>query len=149
MIVDNINNINIYELRNQNLIKAFEYIRKHNFVDKLTGKFEIDGEDLYAIISEYMPKSENNVFWEAHKKYLDIHYVIEGEELIGYTPINNLDIIKPYDKENDVVLGIADGNYIKLNTGDFMVFFTNEAHKPGVKTSSCAKVKKLIIKIKI
>lgn len=149
MIVDNINNVDIYELKNQNLIKAFEYIRSKKFEDKLTGKIEIDGEDLYAIISEYIPQLENDVFWEAHKKYLDVQYIIEGEELIGYTSINNLDIVKPYDIENDVVLGKADGSYIKLKSGDFMVLFPDDAHKPGIISSDNTQVKKLIIKVKI
>lgn len=149
MIVDNIKNIDIYEFKNQNLIKAFEYIRSKKFEDKLTGKVEIDGEDLYAIISEYRPKLQNDVFWEAHKKYIDVQYIIKGEELIGYTSTNDLDIVKPYDSKGDVVLGKADGSYVKMKSDDFMVLFPDDAHKPGIISSDNTQVKKLIIKVKI
>jgi biofilm protein TabA len=149
MIIDNMKNIDIYAFKNKNLIKAFEYIQNSNFGDNATGKIDIDGHELYAIISEYSPKLENDVFWEAHKRYIDLQYIIKGEERIGYTSINNLEIIKPYDNENDVLLGKADGSYVKMKSGDFMVLFPDDGHKPGIISSGNSQVKKLVLKVKI
>jgi YhcH/YjgK/YiaL family protein len=149
MIVDSIKNIDLYEFKNQNMTKAFEYIRNNRFTDELTGKIEIDGQDLYAIKSEYRPKLEHDLLWESHKRYIDIQYIIKGEELIGYTSINDFDIVKPYDSENDVVLGKVDGSYVKLKSGDFMVLFPDEAHKPGIMSSENSHVIKLVVKVKI
>lgn len=142
-------NIDLYSFKNQNLVDAFEYISKGDFLKGDLGKIEINGENLYAVRANYMTKSKEESPWEAHRAYIDIHYIIEGEELVGYAPIGDMDITKEYDPVDDAVLGQADGAYIKMKSGDFVVFYPDDAHKPAVESGEKSEVKKLIVKVKI
>lgn len=44
------------------------------------GRTEIDGSDIYVNVSEYETHELDSSLWEAHRKYADIHYIINGSE---------------------------------------------------------------------
>jgi biofilm protein TabA len=149
MIVDNIKNIDSYNFANQNLVRAFQYLQSINFDNLSDGRIQIDGQDLYAIVLEYLPKLEDDVYWESHKEYIDIQYILKGEERIGYAKIGKFEVVEPYNSDADVVLGTANGSYISMNLGDFMVLFPQEIHRPGIISTKDSTVKKVIVKVKI
>jgi YhcH/YjgK/YiaL family protein len=113
------------------------------------GKYEIDGENIFALVSEYKTKSESEGKLEAHKKYIDVQYVIDGEELMGYAPLNGQEILVPYKEENDIVFFTGDKSFTKVSTGMFAIFFPTDVHMPGINTGKISDVKKLVIKVRI
>lgn len=149
MIVDNIKNIDSYSFSNRNLIEAFEYIKSINFDSINYGRNEINGLELYAFISEYAPKLECEIPWEAHREYIDIQYIIEGQERIGYAKIDDFEVVEKYNSVSDVILGNIEGNFITMKSGDFMVLFPQDVHKPGVVSLKSFIVKKIVVKVKI
>ena len=101
MIIDSFKKISIYENGNIFFKKAFNFIKNSDLLNIEVGDYEIAGEDIFAKIREYKTRAIQNKNWEAHKKYIDLHYVVFGVEYIGYTFANSLrevDYIKGKDQ---------------------------------------------------
>lgn len=120
-------------------------------MDLTIGKHELEGESYYNV-DVYMPKSLELCRYESHKKYIDIQYMIEGEELIYVTDIKNLQVSEQYSGEKDVMF-FEGGEDVKpevLTDGKYLIFYPQDAHKPSVRVSEVgSKVKKVVFKVKI
>lgn len=151
MIVDHINNISRYRGMDKALIRAFDFFDLTNFENLEIGTHEIKGKDLFCIVSEEKTNEVINTSLEAHKKYIDIHYIISGSELIGFALKSNQRVLNEYDSERDYALYDGDMSLIKMNRGMFAIFYPDDLHMPGITDASSIKdnVKKLVMKIKI
>jgi len=87
--------------------------------------------------------------YESHRKYIDIQYVISGQEKMGIAPTGKAPaIVKEYDPEKDVVFYSMEDSAVRLaDQNHFYVFFPADAHKPGIKAGEPAQVRKVVIKI--
>lgn len=148
MIFDKIENAHIYKNIGERISKSFEYIKATDLKTLPAGKYPIDGENIFALVSEYKTKSEQEGKLEAHKKYIDVQYVISGEELMGYAPLGNQQILEPYKEENDIVFFTGDKSFTKVSEGMFAIFFPEDVHMPGISTGKISDVKKLVIKVR-
>jgi YhcH/YjgK/YiaL family protein len=149
MIKDKIENKNIYIGINKKFIDAFKYLEEKNLETLSNGVHKIIEEDIFAIVSEYKTKELDFGLWEGHKKYIDIQYIVRGNEKIGYCNLEKVLIEKQYNVDEDVLLGHANGDFITMNEGDFMILFPQDIHKPGVIDNKSATVKKIVLKVKI
>jgi len=127
---------------------AFDYIKSHDLLHTPCGRIELQGDDLF--INNVNPEciaAEQQVL-EMHKKYIDIHVLLEGEETIGWKDIDDTgDPSKPYDDEADCALYAEPASvYAKLHPGQFMIVWPEDPHAPVIGTG---KVRKLIVKVKI
>jgi len=158
MIIDKIENAHLYKNIGERISTSFEYIKQTDLKNLAPGKYEIDGENIFALVSEYKTKSESEGKLEAHKKYMDVQYVISGEELMGYSPLGNpafaeamagrQQILEPYKEENDIVFFTGDKSFTKVSAGMFAVFFPEDVHMPGIASGKSSSVKKLVIKVR-
>ncbi len=146
MIIDKIENAHLYKNIGERISKSFEYIKATDLKTLPAGKYPIDGENIFALVSEYKTKSEQEGKLEAHKKYIDVQYVISGEELMGYVPLGGQRILDQYKEENDIVFFTGDKSFTKVSEGMFAIFFPEDVHMPGIKTGESSPVKKLVIK---
>jgi YhcH/YjgK/YiaL family protein len=146
MIIDKIENVHIYKNISERISKSFEYIKTTDLKNLPTGKYPIDGDNIFALVSEYKTKPESEGKLEAHKKYIDVQYVIEGEELMGYAPLGGQKILDPYKEENDIIFFTGDKSFTKVSEGMFAIFFPEDVHMPGIMTEESLPVKKLVIK---
>lgn len=128
--------------------KAFAYLRNTNFQDLPEGKYEIDGTDVYALVTTGPPKSADSTLWEAHKNYDDIHYVISGKEKIGIAPLTSARPAGAYNAVRDLTYYTAKGNYHLADPGNFIIITAKEAHQPGIRADSDGIIKKLCIKVR-
>ena len=159
MIIDKIENINTYKNLSNRLSKAFDYIINTDLKNTAPGKYDIDGENIFALINEYQTKPESEGKLEAHRKFIDVQYVIAGEELMGYVPLGNpayakasagkQEIIEEYKEENDVIFYKGEKSFTKVEEGMFAIFFPSDVHMPGINSGKSIKVKKLVIKVRI
>lgn len=150
MIVDKIENIDTYRGINDNVDRAIEYLLKEDFVSLAPGKHEIQGDDLYILISEYTTKPKSESKYEAHRKYIDIQIIIKGEENIYWLPVDGLNVSKEYSEESDAALfEEASGSAISMERGYFALFFPKDAHMPGCSVSRDIPVKKAVLKVRI
>jgi len=148
MIIDKIENSHLYKNIGERINKSFEYIKATDLKTLPAGKYPIDGESIFALVSEYKTKPESEGKLEAHKKYIDVQYVISGEELMGYVPFGNQQILEPYKEENDIVFFTGDKSFTKVSVGMFAIFFPEDVHMPGISTGKISDVKKLVIKVR-
>lgn len=94
-------------------------------------------------------KPETECIFEAHQKYMDLHYIVEGVEGIATADISALKTVKPYDEQKDISFldGKEDGRY-DLKPGQFMVCWPNDAHKVAIMQEKPGHIKKVVFKIK-
>ncbi|WP_250278224.1 YhcH/YjgK/YiaL family protein [[Clostridium] colinum] len=149
MIYSNIKNIEEYKFLPENIQKCFEYIKQNNLKALPKGIYEICGKDLFVNIVEYETTTEDKRFFEAHKNYLDLHFMIDGEEIININFIKNMEQ-KPFVEEEDFLpLEGAKKSSIVLQEEDFLILYPNDGHMTAVKISEPKKIKKAIFKVKL
>jgi YhcH/YjgK/YiaL family protein len=146
MIFDTLTRLSHYADLNKQIAWSTKNLKE--YVDKEPGRYEIDGDCLFVIVQDYTTKCLSDCQWEAHRKYIDIQYVAQGIERIGYAPTSLLNITTPYNEDKDVEFLEGKGNLIECGPGSFMIFFPNEPHMPGVNAECCNSVRKIIVKIK-
>ncbi len=150
MIFDKLENYTTYAHLSENLKKGFEWLVNSYTLDTPEGKHVIAGDKVFAIVSSYKTKPYNEGEFESHKKYLDIQYIPEGEEMICVTGLENLTPKTDFDYSKDIVFHTGDGDPIRLPEGYFMVLFPQDGHKPGIMTGSeRLPVKKVVVKVAV
>lgn len=152
MIKDRIENIKLYEKLSVNLGNAVRCAVQADFLAELSVKGRIEGEGFYAMLQEYETKSDEEGRWETHKRYIDIQYVLSGEEKTGYTNIENLGEIQESNQERDFYFyGDADSaDWVIVRGGDFVIFFPTDGHKPSLNVNNTVrKVKKAVFKVEV
>ncbi len=148
MIVDQIRNYGKYRFDNNNIQKAMEIIFRTDFKNKESGKYEIDGDKLYYFVNEYKTLSAVETIPELHKKYIDIQYISEGTERIGYAPYTRQKVFTKYKSKNDIAFYKSKMSYITLTKGMFAIINTMELHQPGILLKEPEYVKKIVFKIR-
>lgn len=151
MIVDRIENSHLYAGLSKGLAKAFEILKNDKLTGKSDGRYALDCDDLYYIVQRYTTKPLKNGRLEAHRKYIDIQFLLAGVELLGYAPATGLTVAEKYNPENDVVFyRLPDKiSTVTLETGMFCVLFPQDAHIPGCQIDEPAQVHKVVIKVRL
>lgn len=147
MIIDKLKNGTYYYGIGAKIQKAIEYLRNTNLVELEPGKYNIEDDKIYAMVSEYDTKSMDGVLWEAHKSYIDIQYMIKGSEKMGYTNVENIKTTVEYDGEKDILFVTANGDFVTVQEGMFVIFTPQDGHMPSISCEKTEKVKKVVIKI--
>ena len=106
MIFGNVNNMEEFPFLEEQIKECFEYAKTHDLASFEKGSHEIDGERLFVNIVEYTTTNAEDRFWEAHKKYLDVHVMIHGNEQIDLNFIQNMDV-KEFVEADDFLKQIA------------------------------------------
>lgn len=149
MIYGNIKNKDEYSFLPQNLKKCFDYIQNNDLSKLEKGSYEIENKDLFVNIVEYETTTEDNRFWEAHKNYLDLHFIINGEEIINVNFIDNMEQ-KPFVEQDDFLPLEGDKKTsVVLQKDDFLICYPNDAHMTAIQVENPTNIKKAIFKVKI
>lgn len=149
MIIDKLTNSQLYSSLSERIDKAFTYLKQTDFSNIELGKYEIDGDNIFALVNEYNTKDESEGKLEAHKKYIDVQFVAKGRELMGYAPLENQKIINEYNEQNDIIFFEGEKSFIKVEEGMFAIFFPNDLHMPGINVEKSEFVKKIVLKVKV
>jgi YhcH/YjgK/YiaL family protein len=131
--------------------KAFTFL-KENDLSKLEAKrFDIDGDNLFATISDYTTKDSETANFEAHRKYIDIQYVISGKEIMNVAPLTSRkDLITAYDASKDIEFFTVNKYADHLaSPSNFFIFFPVDAHRPQIKDGNKSQVRKVVIKVRV
>ena len=142
MILDRIEQADLYANLHRHLTKAFAFLRQDG-LDKLAdGRHDIDGEDIYAMVVKGSGKPGNEAKLEIHRKYIDVQYVVSGCDNMGWKNYKLCENSEGgYDAEIDAELfGDASSAWITVCPGDFAIFFPEDAHAPGVGEGDFHKV---------
>ena len=115
MILSQFSDLHRYDSLNPLFKKAFDWISSTDFSSLTLGKHEIAGADLFSNVQEYETRPVSESFFEAHRKFIDIQFLIDGEEYIGYCPKSELIIDDGYDEQKDLGFGEGIVDFIKLS----------------------------------
>jgi YhcH/YjgK/YiaL family protein len=131
--------------------KAFLFLKNSDLKTLEVKRHDIDGDNLYAPISEYLTKNEEDAKFEAHKKYIDIQYVISGTEQMSVAPLSSLaEVLTPYDETKDVgFMTVSNASHFTATPENFFIFFPSDIHRPSVKVGENTQVRKVVVKVKV
>lgn len=150
MVFDNIKNAEKYFALHKNFEKAFEFIKKAVAENLAPAKYEIDGEDVFAPVSEYETNPVNNGEYEAHRDYIDLQFLVKGEEKIDVIEISKAYSVKEYVKDVEFFKSDEKATSLMLKEGDFAILYPEDLHIPGLSyDGNVEKVKKIVVKVKI
>lgn len=147
MIFDRIENINNYKGLGR-VYTALEFLAKTDFAKVNIGKYELDGDNIYYMVQKYDTNPDKTVA-EAHKKYIDIQYIVKGEEVIAVAPIQNDKKLIEAKEEKDVWFYECETQAMVLKSGDFMVLYPSDLHLPGKAVNDPQEVLKVVVKVKV
>ena len=129
--------------------KAFAFLKNTDLSALTPGRHEIDGTNTFALVSEAPTKDYDKTAFESHKNYIDLQYVIQGEENMGKAPIATVTLDKEYNERNDIMFYTGDGKIYSVPQNTFMLFFPSDAHRPNITPGGNKVVKKVVIKIRV
>jgi YhcH/YjgK/YiaL family protein len=135
------------------LQQGMEFLRSSTWAGHPDGRVDIAGDEAYALFQSYdtAPVAEVPQL-EAHYKYIDLQYIIEGEEVIGWAPIDQLVIETPYDEKTDIWFGSlprAKMTPLYLTPGQVAVFYPSDGHLPKRNANGGCPVRKIVAKVAV
>ena len=149
MIIDHLENAEIYSNMGDRIALALKYISETDFSLVEKGKYPIDGDLVYAVVSEYHTKPIADCKIEAHKKYIDVQYIISGEEAMGLTLLTDQRPSVPYNEEKDCVFYNAPTSLVNFEPGMFAIYFPSDLHQPCISIGEGGEVKKVVVKVMV
>jgi biofilm protein TabA len=150
MIVDTLANAGRYRGLSPLLDRALEAMERLVSQPPADGRHELSGADLYASLSSYATGDPAAKGFEAHRRYIDIQVVLQGQETLYWAPLASLEPRGEYSETKDIAFYAGQaGVAVPLEPGWFTVLFPQDAHKPGCLQGSSAQVRKLVIKVAV
>jgi biofilm protein TabA len=142
MILDVLENAHRYLALNQGFAKAFEFLLRPDLKELPVGKYEIDDDRVYAMVSKGHGRRKEDALLEAHEKYIDIQLVMTGTDDMGWKPKSACK--QPsgeYDHKRDLQFFADEPEaWLSTESGSFAIFFPEDAHMPLISSGQLHKV---------
>ncbi|HVG45107.1 MAG TPA: YhcH/YjgK/YiaL family protein [Longimicrobium sp.] len=115
------------------------------------GRHDVDGDEVFALVSTYPTGPATEKRFETHRVYLDLQYVAAGAERILHAPAEGLAVEIPYDDAKDIAFHAEPkaSSSLLLRAGDLAVFHPADAHKPGCMAGGRDEVRKVVVKVRL
>ncbi len=150
MIIDTIKNYRTYRNLAPEIDVALKYLDETDLASLAPGRYDIDGDNVYALVQHYTTEPELERLFEAHRAYFDIQYIAAGEEIIYWRPFAELGADIPYEEQNDCALVTSSGGTpLIMKKGMFAIFYPHDGHKPCCRKDGPEAVQKVVIKGKV
>lgn len=132
MILDDLNGAARYYNLHPDFREAFTFLSRGDLASLASGKIELQGERLFALINRDPGRGHEGARLEAHRKYIDIQFLVDGSEEIGWRPTAECrQLTEPYSEPRDIMFfGDAPHSWIHLPVGKFMILYPEDAHAP-------------------
>ena len=149
MVYDKIDNIENYKGLSEDIYEGLKFLKSAT-PELVCGVHEINPR-VKAIVSEYETKAVNENGYEAHKKYIDIQYLLSGAEKVFCQPVEKLKETKPYKEDIEAAFYTANIQPIEMELGNgyFAVYYPQDGHMPCLCVENPEDVKKVVVKVKI
>lgn len=146
MIYGNIAYADRYASLHPLLPQLFAYVKSHDLLHTPMGKIVLDGDKLF--INNVNPEclSEEKQVLEVHRRYIDVHILLEGKERVGWSNTDDCkDVADPYDEAGDFATFFdKPTTYIDMMPNDFLIVFPEDAHAPIIGSG---RIRKAIAKV--
>ncbi|MDF2614230.1 MAG: uncharacterized protein K0S71_2016 [Clostridia bacterium] len=150
MIIDHIKNIQKYSYLNIPVDKIIEFIEYYNKAHLEDRRYDILGDDLFALVQSYKTIARGEGEWESHKEYIDLQYIDRGTEVMYWTLADELIVREDHTPEKDILFyeNAPHKASIILEKGMFALLLTHDAHMPCCEAGKQEKMRKIVFKIK-
>jgi YhcH/YjgK/YiaL family protein len=150
MIIDTFENAARYYMLHPAMEMVLDYLEQFDASKFKPGCTELSGKDVFVNAMEQTTVAEEEAVWESHEKHIDIHFLVEGNEIIKYAEEYKMEVEVPYNEKKDCTLFTGDsGLNVNYPKGGFVIFFPEEIHKAMVVDGIPGKAKKLVGKIRV
>ncbi|TCO76872.1 YhcH/YjgK/YiaL family protein [Marinisporobacter balticus] len=152
MIIGDLKNLVPYKAMSNNMKLAIEYLEEIDMTSMVDGKHPVVGDDIFVVMSTYFTREHDESKYEIHHNYIDIQYLIKGEEIIFCNEAHEMEREGDYNPKNDKLnfkdqLGAVS---IHMKPGMAAIFYPNDAHKACCKVhNKIQEVRKLLVKVKM
>lgn len=148
MIYDTLDHLEAYRGVHPGVMRGLELLRDTDFSQWEDGRHEIDGERLFILLQSYETKPENDTP-EAHRKYIDIQYLLSGQEQMGVGPLEEMTEEVEARPEGDIWFYRGPLSAILLSGRRFTALWPGDAHAPGIAVDrKSAPCRKCVVKVR-
>ena len=148
MIVDRLSNAPLYERLNPLFAAGFEFLSRPGTSSLTDGRHPIDGDRVFAIVSRNQGRGRVDSMLEAHRRYIDIQFVVAGQDCIGWMPRADCQrVSQAYDPETDLEFFYdRPDTWLAAPAQVFAIFFPDDAHAP---LGTEGAVHKVVVKVAV
>ncbi len=129
--------------------QLFDYVKTHDLSQVPAERITLDGERLFINVADASLKSPEEQVLEVHRRYIDVHFPLSNNEVMGWSPLQGLqsESVNPFNEEDDyAVYAEAAQTYLTIRPGEFVIVWPEDAHAPIIGEG---KLRKLIAKVLI
>jgi YhcH/YjgK/YiaL family protein len=148
MIYDTLNHWEQYQTVHPGLAKALEFLAGTDLAALPDGRHEIDGDNVYVNVMRYTTLADNPTP-ERHEQYIDVFYLLEGEELVGVCPVEELGAQVEARPQSDCWIHAGQTVRFPLGGGRFAALFPGDGHAPSIGPNGPAPARKCVVKVKV
>ena len=150
MIYDTFENMDVYCREGDALHRAISYARDFDVLQP-DGEYEVEGRDIFAKVMTCKTAPAAERVFEAHTEYVDVQVLRAGRERMDVSLGDDLEPLGPYDEADDGVLLKPPDTYasIVMEPGTFVVFYPQDAHRPGCDLEGTDTVRKICMKVRV
>lgn len=145
MIICSLDHVERIECLHPLFKTLFDYVKSCDLLNAPLGKIELDGDRLFINNNAVEGKRRESQIIEAHRKYIDVHILLEGDESFGWSATEKVPDWGPFDEGKDCMTSRSMAeSYIELKPGDVVIVYPEDAHAPNI---SRGNIRKLVAKV--
>jgi YhcH/YjgK/YiaL family protein len=149
MICDHLSNAPVYAPLGEGIRQGLAFLARPDLSILGEGRYDIDGDRVFALISDYTTREAADAFWEAHQQHLDIHALQSGVERVACGHRGDF-TVEPYDASKDLTVAHGEaGQVVRLRPGWFVILFPHDVHMPGLTDVTAGPVRKIVVKVRL
>ena len=129
---------------------GLKWIADNDVAHMEAGTYELQGEDIYAMIQDFTTQPAEVRRPERHNDYLDIQYIVSGVERMGYVPYTGREAVEEDPEGKDVTFyrDLVGEAFMDVTPGCYCIFFSHDIHRPGCAAGEPAAVRKVVVKVR-
>jgi YhcH/YjgK/YiaL family protein len=147
MILAHLNDSDRYASLHPLFKQLFDYVKAHDFTHVPAERIVLDGDRLFINVADVTLKSPEKQVLEVHRRYIDVHFPLSREEIMGWSSLSVLatESMQPFNEEDDfAVYAERAQSYLTIHPGEFAIVWPEDAHAPIIGQGA---LRKLIAKV--
>lgn len=131
------------------VVRALEILQQKDLASMEAGRYEVEGDKLFYMVQDAMPRFMDGCQAEAHKLYADIQLPISALERFGVALPQDLVPTDDRYEASDIAFYPTPANefFIDLQPGSYLFFPPEELHRPCVVVTEQKPIRKVVVKI--
>lgn len=149
MILSKLSDSHLIEALHPSFKSVFDYLKQNDLSKVPTGRITLDADNIFINIDDAELRTQSEQVLEIHRQHIDIHIPLSGEEIVGWTPLDDLEVPsnEPFDVKRDFALYAQKAStYFTVKPGQFYIMFPEDAHAPIIGNGT---LRKLIAKVRV